>query len=51
MTIPIEDLFLFVLVLVDGLCARVIAKITSVTLRVFLREFFGIDVLTYTVRA
>jgi len=36
---------------VDGLCARIIAKITSVTLRLFLRRFFGIDVLTYTVSA
>lgn len=33
---------------VDGLCSRVIAKIASVTLRLFLRRFFGIDVLTYT---
>jgi hypothetical protein len=36
---------------VDGLCARVIAKIASVTLRLFLRRFFGIDVLTYTINA
>lgn len=36
---------------VEGLCARIIAKIASVTLRVFLRRFFGIDVLTYTVNA
>ena len=36
---------------VDGLCARIIAKISSVTLRLFLRRFFGIDVLTYTVNS
>lgn len=36
---------------VEGLCARIIAKITSVTLRLFLRRFFGIDILTYTVSA
>lgn len=35
----------------DGLCSRIIAKIASVTLRLFLRRFFGIDVLTYTVSA
>lgn len=34
---------------VDGLCSRIIAKISSVTLRLLLRRFFGIDVLTYTV--
>jgi len=34
---------------VDGLCARIIAKIASVTLRLFLRRFLGVDVLTYTV--
>lgn len=34
---------------VEGVCSRVIAKISSVTLRLFLRKFFGIDVLTYTV--
>jgi len=34
---------------VDGLCSRIIAKISSVTLRLFLRKFFAIDVLTYTV--
>lgn len=34
---------------VDGLCSRVIAKISSVTLRLFLRKFYGIDVLTYTI--
>lgn len=33
---------------VEGLCSRVIAKISSVTLRLFLRKFFGIDGLTYT---
>jgi Transposase DDE domain len=36
---------------VTGLCTRVIAKIASVTLRLFLRRFFGIDVLTCTVSA
>jgi len=34
---------------VDGVCARLIAKISSNTLRLFLRKFYGIDVLTYTV--
>lgn len=34
---------------VEGVCARIIAKISNVTLRPFLRKFFGIDVLTYTV--
>ena len=34
---------------VGGLGARIIAKIASVALRLFLRRFFGIDVLTYTV--
>ena len=34
---------------VGGLCTRIIAKIASVTLRLFLRRFFGIDVLTYTI--
>ena len=34
---------------VEGLCSRIIAKISGVTLRLFLRKFFGIDVLTYTV--
>ena len=33
----------------DGLCSRIIAKITAVTFRIFLRKIFGIDVLTYTV--
>lgn len=36
---------------VEGLCSRIIAKISSVTLRLFLRRFFGIDVLTYTVNS
>jgi Transposase DDE domain len=36
---------------VNGLCARVITKIASVTFRIFLRRFFGIDVLTYTISA
>lgn len=34
---------------VEGVCARIIAKISSITFRLFLRKFFGIDVLTYTV--
>jgi hypothetical protein len=34
-----------------GLCTRIIAKIACVTLRLFLRRFLGIDVLTYTVTA
>lgn len=34
---------------VRGLASRIIAKISSLTLRVFLRKFFGIDALTYTV--
>ncbi len=34
---------------IDGLCFRIIAKITGVTLRLFLRRLFGIEVLTYTV--
>ena len=34
---------------ISGLCARIIAKIASVTLRLFLRRFFAIDALTYTV--
>jgi len=33
----------------DGLCSRLIGKISGVTLRLFLRKIFGIDVLTYTV--
>jgi hypothetical protein len=36
---------------VGGLCARVIAKIAGGTLRLYLRRFFGIDTLTYTVNA
>jgi len=36
---------------IEGLCSRIITKIASVTLRLFLRRFFGIDVLTYTVKA
>ena len=36
---------------VGGLCTRIIAKIGSVILRLFLRRAFGIDVLTYTVSA
>jgi hypothetical protein len=34
---------------VEGLASRIIAKISSVPLRLFLRKFFGIDVLTYTI--
>jgi hypothetical protein len=34
---------------IEGVCARVIAKISSVTFRLFLRKFYGSDVLTYTV--
>ena len=33
---------------IDGLCSRIIAKISSVTFRLFLRRFYGIDPLTYT---
>lgn len=36
---------------IEGLCARIIAKISCVTLRLYLRRFLGIDVLTYTVKA
>ena len=36
---------------VGGLGTRIIAKIASVTLRLFLRRFFGFDTLTYTVSA
>jgi hypothetical protein len=36
---------------VGGLCTRIVAKIASVTLRLILRRFFGIDVLTYTISA
>jgi hypothetical protein len=35
----------------DRLYSHIIAKIASVTLRLFLRCFFGIDALTYTVSA
>ena len=34
---------------VEGLCMRVMAKVTSGTFRLFLRRFLGIDVLTYTI--
>ena len=34
---------------VDGLCMRITAKIASLTMRLFLKTFFGIDVLTYTI--
>jgi len=34
---------------VEGLCARIIGKIAGGTLRLYLRHFLGIDVLTYTV--
>jgi len=34
---------------VEGVCARIMAKISSVTFRLFLRKFFAIDVLTYTI--
>jgi len=34
---------------VEGLCTRVIAKVTSGTFRLFLRRFLGIDVLTYMI--
>ena len=33
---------------VDGFCSHVAAKIASHTLRIFLRQLFGIDVLTFT---
>jgi hypothetical protein len=36
---------------VTGLCARIIAKIAGGTLRLFLRHFLGIDILTCTVSA
>ena len=36
---------------IDGTCIRVLAKISCVTLRLYLRRFMGIDVLTYTVQA
>ena len=34
---------------ISELCARIIAKIASVTLRLFLRRLFAFDMLTYTV--
>lgn len=34
---------------IDGLCMRIVSKIAGLTLRLFLKKFFGIDVLTYTV--
>ena len=34
---------------VRGPASRITAKISSLTLRLFLRKFFGIDALTYTV--
>ena len=34
---------------IDGLCMRVATKIASLTMRLFLKKFFGIDVLSYTV--
>jgi len=36
---------------VAGICSRIIAKIAGGILRLFLRRFFGTDVLTYTVSA
>lgn len=36
---------------VEKLCSRIIAKIAGGILRLYLRRFFGIDVLTYTVGA
>jgi len=36
---------------IEGLCTRIIAKISSVTFRLYLRRFLAIDVLTYTVKA
>ena len=33
---------------VRGLATRVISKISSLTLKLFLRKFFGINILTYT---
>lgn len=36
---------------VEGLCSRIIAKIAGGILRLYLRRFFDIDVLTYTVGA
>jgi hypothetical protein len=34
---------------VQGVCARIIAKVTSLTLTFYLRKFFGIDPVTFTV--
>ncbi len=34
---------------IDGLCSRVITKITSMIYRAFLKKFYFIDLLTYTV--
>lgn len=34
---------------IDGLCARVATKIASLTMRLFMKKFFGIDVLNYTI--
>jgi len=36
---------------IEGLCTRILAKISCVTLRLYLRRFMGIDILTYTVKA
>lgn len=36
---------------IEGLCSRILTKISGVTLRLYLRRFMGIDVLTYTVTA
>ena len=36
---------------IEGLCSRTLAKISGVTLRLYLRRFLGIDVLTYTITA
>jgi hypothetical protein len=33
----------------EGLCTQIIAKISGSTFRLFLRQFFGNGVLTYTV--
>lgn len=33
---------------VEGVCARIIAKISGLTLRLFLRKFLALDTLTYT---
>jgi hypothetical protein len=35
---------------VNGLISRIISKIGSLTFRLFLRKFIGIDILTYTVK-